>query len=95
MAGRKRSRKTNGEAHDETENAPVTETAADVFRRLGNARVAKAMKAIQLCGNLANYPHTDEQYDTLMAALGKAIDGVETAFAAKRKEATPAQVNLF
>lgn len=51
--------------------APADETKAQKFVRLGSARVAKALKAIDQLGNLAGagYERTDAQIAKIFAAL--------------------------
>jgi hypothetical protein len=56
--------------------APVCETKAAAFKRLGKARIGKALKAIELLGNLANrstYEYTDAQVEKMKDALIKQI----------------------
>ncbi len=65
------------EAADEQDPpAPVGETKAAAFKRLGKARIGKALKAIELLGNLANrstYEYTEKQVEQMKDALIKQI----------------------
>lgn len=71
--------------------APVGETKADKFRRLGSARVVKAVKAISVIGNLAGsgYEYTPEQVqtirDVLAGELETALGNFNRAGKAKRE----------
>jgi len=62
--------------------APLNESKAARFKRVGQGRFAKAIKAIRLLSNLGNkysYDYTDEQADKLIAQLRKEVDEVERA----------------
>lgn len=69
----------------ETKTAPAQEqkeTRADAFKRLANARVSKALQAIEVIGNLssANYEKTPEQVAKIMGALQAELDTLEAKF---------------
>lgn len=60
----------------------VTETREDKFKRLGQARVTRALNAVRLVGNLGspNYHASDEYKARIIAALRGAVDSVEQKF---------------
>lgn len=62
--------------------APANETKADLFRRLGVARVTRAIKAIDSVGKLSGsgYESTPEQRVKIIAALSGAVERVEARF---------------
>lgn len=68
MANTKKAAKT-------VEKKAETESKADKFKRLGSARVAKAIKAIGNIGNLGgpNYEKTPEQVEKIASALVNAV----------------------
>lgn len=56
---------------------------ADDFKRLATKRTQDALKALRLLRNLSNrsqYAYTDEQVAKIMAALGDALQQIETRF---------------
>lgn len=72
--------------------APAVKKAekADKFKRLGNARVKKALAAILSLKSLSNtsqYEYTDAQIATIGKALTDAVIEVGATFAAKGKAA--------
>lgn len=71
----------------QTENVTKLETRTEKFKRLGQARVGRAIKHLQLIGNLAEYEHSDAQAERIMTALQDAVDGVRHRF--ERKEGLP------
>lgn len=79
--GRKRGRKP----------PPPSETARDRFVRIGNRRMAQALTAIRLLGNMASphYAWTPEDLERMHAALMDQIDKTFARFEAK--EPGPAQ----
>ena len=65
------------------EAAPVEETKAQKFSRLGNTRLAKAMDAIANMRGLANktnYEYSEEQVKKLFAALEGELEKLQKAF---------------
>lgn len=77
-------------APDEAEpTAPIGETNAEAFKRLGKARVTVALKRIQLIGNLANrstYEYTDEQVAKMFAVLQAELDNAAMKFIPKERD---------
>ena len=65
--------------------APENETKADKFKRLGTARLSKALKTIKLIGNLsgAGYDYDDDQ----IKKIEDALSGQVTATMQKFKDA--------
>lgn len=60
-----------------TEAPPPEETKEECFERLARARVRKAVKSIQLIGNLGDrsrYASTPEQVGKIKAVLEKQIE---------------------
>ena len=58
---------------------------------LANKRVSKAIKAIQLVGNLAGYGPTDAQAEAMLNALGAALNAAADRFkapAVKKSDST-------
>jgi hypothetical protein len=67
-----------------TETAPATETKAEKFKRLAEARVPKALSAIAVIGGLSaktNYEYTSEQVAKIVGALTAEIEALEARFA--------------
>lgn len=66
--------------HDVTDSneidtpAPVGETKAQAFKRLGTARMNAALHKIRLLGNLSAYEYTDMQVARMREALNDALD---------------------
>jgi hypothetical protein len=63
----------------------------DRLVKLANKRVPKAIKAIQLIGNLSTYGPTDKQAETILNALGEALNAAADRFktpAAKKSGST-------
>ena len=59
------------------------ETKAERFKRLAESRVNRALKEIQLIGNLANknnYEFTSEQASKIVAALSAEVRAVKQRF---------------
>jgi len=48
-----------------------------LLKKLAAKRVPKAVKAIQLVGNLASYAPTDAQINAILTALTRAVNEVE------------------
>lgn len=61
---------------------PAGETKADKFKRLGEARVGKALKTISLIGNLSGsgYTYTADQVAKITAALENAVSDTMARF---------------
>lgn len=60
------------------------ETPKLAFKRLAEARVSKAITAIQSVGRLANpinYEYTDAQVSKIVSALNGVVAGVKSSFA--------------
>lgn len=76
-------------------SAPADETKSAKFVRLGSARVAKALKAIDQIGNLAGpgYERTPEQVTKIFAAIDTHATAAEERFATAGK-AAPAKFEL-
>lgn len=57
------------------------------FEKLAEARVAKAIGAIKLIGNLAgpNYKYTDGHVGQIVEALGAEVEALRRCFAKKEK----------
>jgi hypothetical protein len=68
----------------------TTETKAEAFVRLANKRVPKALTAIRVISNLANYPGTVAQKNKIVATLRTAVEDLEYKFAGSKEDATPA-----
>lgn len=64
----------------------MEETKSARFVRIAEPRVERACKAIRLIGNLSasGYEYTEEQVETMFAAMQKELDTARTRF---RKEA--------
>jgi hypothetical protein len=63
--------------------AQAVETKADKFKRLGNARTAKAMDAIANIGGLANtasYEYSPEQVQKIFGALEGELTKLQERF---------------
>lgn len=61
------------------------------FVRLAEARVTRALKDINLIGNLSNrsnYVYTDEDAKKIVSALKKAVDETKARFEAKGESDT-------
>jgi hypothetical protein len=59
---------------------PLNETEPQKLIRLAGTRVPKAISAIRVIGNLADYKPSKEQTKKLIAELRKEVDAVEKAF---------------
>ncbi len=65
------------------------ETNSDKFRILANKRVPKALKALDLVGNLSNrsnYSYTDEEIAKILKAFKDKIKELESMFATRVKK---------
>jgi len=65
------------------------ETNSDKFRILANKRVPKALKALDLVGNLSNrsnYSYTDDEVAKILKAFKDKIKELEIMFAARVKK---------
>jgi len=60
---------------------PANESREDKFVRLAEQRMPNVQKHMRLVGNLADYPHTDEQRSEILGELRSLVAEVETAFA--------------
>ena len=74
---------------------PENESREDKFRRLGKARLNKAMKALDGIENLAgaNYSFTDEQAAIVCNTLSKKVNQIIDTFS-KPKKATKDGYNI-
>jgi hypothetical protein len=73
----------------------VRENDRQTFVRLAEARVSKALKAIQLIGNLSNrsnYDFTDEDVSKIFKALNDEITACRRRFELARKK--PGEVHF-
>ena len=72
------------EAREEQDASP-NETKEDKFRRLGKARMNRALTAVASLGKLsgASYASTGEQQASMFRALRKAVDDAEAQFKPK------------
>jgi hypothetical protein len=64
------------------------ESNSDKFRILANKRVPKALKALDLVGNLSNrsnYSYTDEEVAKIIRVLKDKIKELESMFASRSK----------
>lgn len=61
------------------------ETPEQTFIRLAEKRMNNTLNNIRLIGNLANYPHSDEDTAKMFAALRSSIDACESLFTEKEK----------
>ena len=70
-----------------TSTVPPNETKAEKFKRLGVARVGKAIKALQSVTQLAGkgYECTDEQAEKVQVAIGNAFTALREAFENRNK----------
>ncbi len=77
-----------------TKTAP--ETKADKFKRLGEARVGKALKTISLIGNLSGsgYEYTAEQVSKITAALENAVTDTMARFNPRSESAKAPAIQL-
>lgn len=65
------------------------ESKTEAFARIGRPRYRKAVKAIQLMGNLSNtytYEYTDEQVKAIFDGLRKELDDAEARFTSQDPE---------
>lgn len=70
----------------------MKETKHMRFQRLAEARTNKAIKAIELIGNLAtpiNYSYSDEEAKQIVEALRKTVDAVEAKLSSREKKPRP------
>jgi hypothetical protein len=77
----------DGNANGDDEPKTV-ESKADKFRRLGNRRLGKAVKALNAIANLANrsqYEYTDEQVEIVVGVIASAVRTALEAFTPKPK----------
>lgn len=58
------------------------ETREQKLRRLGSIRVNRALVAIQRCERLANYGTSQDQEQSIIAALEAGVDQLRTRFEA-------------
>lgn len=75
----------------------VRENDRSKFVRLAEARVAKALKAIQLVGNLSNrsnYDFTDEDVSKIFKALNDEISACRNRFEIARKKSGQTRFTL-
>lgn len=65
----------------------MEETKAQKFVRLAEPRVTRACKAISLVANLAgsSYEYTEEQVDTMFAAMQEELNNARAAFSKGEK----------
>lgn len=65
----------------------TAEQKALKFKEIGTKRLNKAIKAIEVIGNLAgsNYQRTEEQTKIIFNALREVVNDTEKKFAAKQK----------
>jgi len=79
-------------ARKKAANVPDNETKAQRFVRLAQARVGKALKAIELIGNLSGsgYEYTPEQVEKITAALTNRVTATMENFSTKPKTEVPA-----
>lgn len=80
---------TNGTPKQKKARKPVpeNETSAQRFRRVGNARLNKAIAAMRGLGMLANtqiYESTEVQRETIMRHLTAGMEAVKAAFAGEQ-----------
>ena len=67
----------------------VRETDRSKFAKLASARVSKALKDIQLIGNLSNrsnYDYTDEDVAKIFKALNEELAACKRRFESARKK---------
>ena len=75
----------------------VREIDRKKFVRLAEARVAKALKAIQLIGNLSNrsnYDFTDEDVTRIFKALNDEVSASRHRFEIARKKSSQTRFTL-
>lgn len=84
------SRKKNQEGENGIQVADKPqETKAERFRRIGNKRLQKALKAVRVLRNLANraqYEYTEDQAAVVVNQLIEAVNSVKTAFVRQTSE---------
>lgn len=75
------------EVKKETVPAKTPEQKAAKFKEIGTRRLNRAIKSIEVIGNLsgANYVRTEEQVKTIFTALREAVNDCEKKFSAKSK----------
>lgn len=71
-----------------TAPASTNETPAQKLARLANARVGKALKALDLVGNLGAYKPTEEQVKAIVQALDARLSEVEGRLKGSKTKAT-------
>ncbi len=76
--------------------APENESKSERFIRLAQPRVVKAIRTIQIIGNLGsgNYERTQEQVDKIVSVLRTEIDALEIELDPKRKGPSKDAVNF-
>jgi hypothetical protein len=75
----------------------VREDDRQKFVQLATSRVSRALKDIQLIGNLANrsnYDYTDEDVGKIFKALNEEIAACKKRFDMSNKKAGPAKFSL-
>ena len=72
---------------------PLSETKAQKFVRLAEARVSKAVKYVRLVGNLSGsgYDYTSEQVKKVEDALASAVEATIARFVPKTAEGKAAE----
>jgi hypothetical protein len=71
----------NGNPQRERTAIPDGESREEKFVRLALQRMPNVQKHMRLIGNLAAYPHTEEQRLKILTELRKLVAEVESAFA--------------
>jgi hypothetical protein len=68
----------------------IAETRQQKFRRLGEARITRAINAVRLVGNLAspNYEYTEQDAMRILGVLEEALDNVRSKFLRKKGKHT-------
>lgn len=76
---------------DDEGTAPVNETNAQKFKRLGDKRTIAALEKIRLIGNLAGsgYDYTPEQVDKIENVLMETISSTINRFRTRGKKEKP------
>lgn len=73
------------------------ESKADKFKRLGNKRLNKALKAIKNIGNLsgAGYERTPDQVKTIQSKLDDAVKTTMARFTATAEKKAAVEENIL
>lgn len=82
---------TEKEEMEEKETPVAGESKADRFKRLATKRVARAVKCVDLIGNLSTsqYEYSQDQVERIIQTLSEHINAVRSRFEKRGKKETP------